>query len=86
MGYKDMPPKPNPASAIAIAKKLGVKVDSCVVIGDSDVDVQTAINAQMQVIGVSWGYREVELLRETGALNIAESPFDIIKIIDNFNE
>lgn len=86
MGYKDMPPKPNPASAVAIAKKLGVKVDSCVVIGDSDVDVQTAINAQMQVIGVSWGYREVELLRETGALNIAESPFDIIKIIDNFNE
>jgi phosphoglycolate phosphatase len=57
-----------------------------VVVGDSDVDVQTAINAQMQVIGVGWGYREVELLRETGALNIAESPFDIIKIIDNFNQ
>lgn len=85
VGHKDMPTKPNPTSAIAIAKKLGVKTESCVMIGDSDVDVQTGINAQMQVIGVSWGYRERELLSEAGALNIADTPDDILRIIDEFN-
>ncbi len=85
MGHKDLPTKPNPASALAIARSLGVRPDKCVIIGDSDVDVTTAINAQMQIIGVSWGYRDAELLRAAGALNIAGTVSDIPRIIEGFN-
>lgn len=85
-GHKDLPTKPNPAAAIAIAKQLGARPERCVFIGDSDVDVATAINAQMHIVGVSWGYREAQLLKEAGALNIAEKPEDILTILEQFNK
>ncbi len=85
MGQKDLPTKPNPTSAIAIARSLGTRPDRCVIIGDSDVDVMTAINAQMHIIGVSWGYRDEALLKDAGALNIAHSPEEILTILDEFN-
>lgn len=85
MGQRDFPTKPNPASAIAIARQLGARPDKCVIIGDSDVDVATAINAQMHIIGVNWGYRDEAILREAGALNIAHSPEEILTILDDFN-
>ena len=84
-GQTELPPKPNPAGAINIAKALGVRPSRCVLIGDSDVDIATSINAQMQVIGVNWGYRDEETLRSAGAVNIASSPKEIIEIIKRFD-
>ena len=84
-GQTSLPTKPNPASAFNIAKQIGVRPNKCVIVGDSDVDVKTAINAEMQIIGVSWGYRDEETLRSAGALNIATKPSDIIEIIEKFN-
>ena len=79
LGQSDLPHKPDPASALFVAKMIGVKPNKCIFVGDSDVDIKTAINAGMRSIGVSWGYRSVELLTETGANYIAESPNQIIE-------
>ena len=38
-----------------------------VFIGDSDVDMQTGMNAGLDVIGVDWGFRGKDFLREHGA-------------------
>ena len=84
-GQTGLPTKPNPAGAFNIARQLGVRPNKCVIVGDSDVDVKTAINAEMQIIGVSWGYRDEEVLRSAGAINIASKPSDIIEIIEKFN-
>ncbi len=69
----DVPAKPNPARAFLIAEGFGVTMDEIAFIGDSDVDMQTAVNAKTTPIGVSWGYRPPDCLRENGA---AYTPVD----------
>jgi phosphoglycolate phosphatase len=81
MGQAGMPTKPDPTSTLHILKKLGVKPTRAYLVGDSDIDVQTAINAGITPIGVEWGYRDSLLLRKTGAEYIAESPEQIYEIL-----
>ena len=82
MGQGKLPPKPDPATILATCKVAGAKINSCILIGDSDVDVKTAKNAGVKSIGVSWGYREVGILNAAGVDFIAESPSEIIDIIE----
>ena len=69
-GGTSLPHKPEPDGALYIAKHLGATPDEIAFIGDSDVDIQTALNAQMHPYGVSWGYRHPDLLTEKGAEGI----------------
>ena len=85
MGQSDFPAKPNPASALYIAKLLGAKPDACIYVGDSDVDVETARNAGMKFIGVKWGYRDEETLRRAGADVIASDPQALMQEILKIN-
>lgn len=48
--------KPDPAGALAILKVLGVPASESAMVGDSDVDVQTARNAGMLAINVNYGF------------------------------
>jgi len=50
-------------------------------IGDTGIDIQTAINAKMYGVGVLWGFREKEELTISGAKNILSHPMDLIKYI-----
>lgn len=78
-GKKDgFPRKPDPASADAIISSLGIKKNECLYIGDSDVDIQTAKNAGLRSVGVSWGFRPVSELEQAGADAIANRPSDIL--------
>ncbi len=86
MGQSNMPTKPDPTSALYVAKQLGAKADKCVFVGDSDVDMLTAKNAQMKSIGCAWGYRDKEVLVEAGATKIAENPEQISEFIAEFEE
>lgn len=65
--------KPNPSSALEIAQAMGVDTSKIYFVGDSNVDMQTAINANMTPIGVSWGFRPVDELIENGAKLIINS-------------
>ena len=83
-----VPTKPDPTSLLTICRLLRTKPENCTLVGDSDVDIKTAKNADVKGIGVSWGYRAPSVLREAGATLIAESPeqlydFLILKIRDN---
>ena len=46
-GQTNMPIKPDPTTALRIAKRFGVQPSECAFIGDSDVDIKTAKNANM---------------------------------------
>lgn len=62
----DVPLKPNPAAALALAGRFGVQVEECVVVGDGGPDVKIARAAGMRVIGCSWGMHsreEIEAMR-----------------------
>ena len=75
----DVHKKPAPNGVLKAMKELGADKNSTIYAGDSDVDVQTAKNAQLPCIGVTWGFRTIEYLK--GADFIANQPEDIIKII-----
>lgn len=76
-----VPKKPAPDAVNNILVKLGIERKKSVYIGDSDVDLQTAENSEMDCIAVNWGFREEKLLREKGADCIVSSPNEIVKII-----
>ncbi|HOX92807.1 MAG TPA: HAD hydrolase-like protein [Spirochaetales bacterium] len=46
---------------------MGAAPDQCAFVGDSDVDMQTAKAAGMYAVGVLWGFREADELRNAGA-------------------
>lgn len=66
-----MPPKPAPDGIYEILNRAGMDGKSegqkAVFIGDSDVDMQTGMNAGLDVIGVDWGFRGKKFLEEHGA-------------------
>ena len=59
--------KPNPDAVLAALNELGVDKCDAIYVGDSEVDVATAINADMDCAAVSYGFRSVEELEEAGA-------------------
>ena len=65
--------KPNPDAVLAALKELGVDKSEAIYVGDSEVDVQTAINADMACAAVSYGFRSVEELEAAGAKMIFHS-------------
>jgi phosphoglycolate phosphatase len=79
-GQGGLPIKPDPASSLMVAGKLGVSADECAFIGDSDVDVLTAKNAGMCSVGCAWGYRGAQVLRKAGAEVIIEKPEELLEI------
>lgn len=78
-----VPKKPAPDGVNNILAELGIERKNSVYIGDSDVDLQTAANAEMDCIAVNWGFRDEKLLRENGARVIVSYPNEIVEIITN---
>lgn len=54
--------KPDPMPLLYVAEKLGVTTDQCVMVGDSRNDILAAHSAQMQSIGLSYGYNYGEAI------------------------
>ncbi len=69
--------KPDPDSVFEVLQKLGASIEEAVYIGDSEVDVQTAKNAGISFIGVTWGFRDKQILAENGAILFAETPQEL---------
>lgn len=73
--------KPNPQGALLTAEELGVKPTECVFVGDTNVDIFTAKNSDMISIGVLWGFRDFDELKNAGADHIVNKPNEILDII-----
>ncbi|MBO4819526.1 MAG: HAD-IA family hydrolase [Firmicutes bacterium] len=72
--------KPSPDSLLAVMEELELSREECVYIGDSDTDIETARNAGIDSISVSWGFRTKEFLKRSGAQRIVDEPKDLLKI------
>ncbi len=77
-------PKPAPDGVFAALDVLGARCTDAVYIGDSDVDVATAKNAGLKMIGVTWGFRDRALLEQCGADRIIDSPADVLAAVRSF--
>lgn len=87
LGQRDgQPIKPDPQIVHEAMEAAGCNDRNEVVYcGDSDVDMQTGINAGVRTIGVTWGFRTREELASYSPWKLAESAEDIIKAITEEN-
>lgn len=82
-GNAGRPVKPYPSGVEMILKTLNIKPEKTLFVGDSDVDYQTGINAGLDVVNVSWGFRDESFLREHGAIKIVHNSEELLEIICN---
>lgn len=76
-----LPQKPAPDGVWKAIEKLGSKLDDCIYIGDSEVDCATAHNANLPIIGCTWGFRDKSVLEENKAEYIIDKPCEILPIV-----
>lgn len=76
------PVKPDPAALNALLDELGVIPEECLYIGDSNVDVYTAHNAGIRMIGVEWGFRGRKELVDAGAEHVVKTAAEILEYIN----
>ena len=76
-----LPQKPAPDGVWRAIDMLGSARSESVYIGDSEVDCATAKNANLPVIGVTWGFRDRKVLEENKADYIIDDPGEILNII-----
>ncbi|MDE7064009.1 MAG: HAD family hydrolase [Desulfovibrionaceae bacterium] len=77
-----VPPKPDPAAALAIAARLDLSPDECGFVGDSNVDIHTAVAAGMIPVGATWGFRDREELLTAGAQYLVHTAPDLLQLPD----
>lgn len=74
-------PKPDPQIVYDIIEATQIEHDAIIYIGDTNVDMQTAKNAHLPSIGVTWGFRPSSELQESGATYIANTADELVEII-----
>jgi len=77
-----IPNKPNPTSTLEIAKNMNLEPSEILFIGDSEVDILTATNANMDSVGVLWGFRDYDVLKKSGAKYMVSDWKEILDIIE----
>lgn len=76
------PTKPHPESTFIALMEMRLSKNDCYFIGDSNVDIQTGYQAEMDTIGVCWGFRGREELAKEGATYIVDVPHQIKEIVN----
>ena len=77
----DIRAKPDPALALTMLWELGLAAQHVLFMGDTNVDMITAVNAGMFPVGVLWGFRPEEELRQNGARLILSRPAELLEYI-----
>jgi phosphoglycolate phosphatase len=77
----DVPPKPDPSSVWELLADMGLNPHQAVLMGDSEIDMETARNAGCYPLGVSWGFRSRAAIEAAGAASIIDKPGDIYNAV-----
>ena len=70
-----IPRKPAPDMLFKAMADIGV--ETCIYIGDSEVDVTTAHGANLPCLSVTWGFRDQACLEEAGGKHFCHDPKDL---------
>ena len=74
--------KPYPDPILFAAKKMNVKPEECLMIGDTTVDIRAGKSAGAQTIGVLCGFGEEPELIKMGANMILKSTSDLVEVLN----
>ena len=76
----DCPRKPAPDMVYKACRAIGA--DTCVYVGDSEVDVRTAKNAGVPCLSVLWGFRDRPEIEAAGGQYFCEAPGELTEKIE----
>jgi len=76
-----VPRKPDPAGMLEICEKLKIPSSSFMYLGDTATDMKTSVAAGCFSVGVLWGFRSEEELRDNGAKAIVKDPLDVLELL-----
>lgn len=74
--------KPHPYCVHQVMEHYHSIAEETIYVGDSEVDIQTAHNAGLKCIGVSWGFRGHDFLKEHGADFIVDTPEHLLTLLE----
>lgn len=74
--------KPAPDSLFLVMERLGSAKETTLYVGDSEVDIQTANNAGVDCLSVTWGFKDKAFLAEHGATNFADTPCEALRFCE----
>ena len=72
-----------PAADMVHKAMVAIGAENCLYVGDSEVDIKTAQNAQVPCLSVLWGFRDREVLEQAGATHFCAHPKDLANEICN---
>ena len=75
------PRKPDPASVWELLVEMDMNPADVIFVGDSEVDIETAVSSGCFPLGVSWGYRSRETIINAGARHIIDRPEEILELL-----
>lgn len=78
---QNIPTKPDPSIVFELMKLANADKKDVLYVGDSGVDMQTALNAGVNAIGVSWGFRSRKELGAFRPMSIIEKPENLIEYL-----
>ena len=73
--------KPDPQGAFEVAERLAIPTSNFIYLGDTAIDMKTAVSAGMFPVGVLWGFRSLEELKENGARVVIDKPMQLMDFI-----
>ena len=76
-----VPRKPAPDAVLLALESLGMERRQALYVGDSEVDVRTARNAEVDCVAVTWGFRSREELSLEGATVFIDHPSELLKLL-----
>lgn len=79
--HDSIPRKPDPQGALEVAQRLAIPPSSFIYLGDTAIDMKTAVSAGMFPVGVLWGFRSLAELKENGARVVIDAPMQLMDII-----
>jgi phosphoglycolate phosphatase len=74
--------KPDPVGALAVLKELGRTPAESAMVGDSDVDVETARNAGMLAVGVNYGFGRHDREKQPADIYV-DSLLELVALAEN---
>ena len=70
--------KPAPDALFAVMEELNAEKETTLYVGDSEVDIETAKNAGVACLCVTWGFRDRAFLEAQGGVLFVDQPMEIL--------
>lgn len=76
-----LPLKPDPTAALQIARQMNINSNEFLYLGDSAIDMKTAVAANMYPVGALWGFRTADELLASGAKALIQEPSHLLPLL-----